>query len=134
MGGYSVHNMHANNMPLTTKTLIDNSMCGTAVWEVLSQVSDFLQDCCWLFLQPFLQLTVPPVDWWIPYSHLPFPPCPPDKLISSNFFLSTGDERKLMLRREMDADVRGCPLFPLEIIQTNPCSDTFCGAEPRRGC
>ncbi|XP_075619643.1 A-kinase anchor protein 17B isoform X2 [Balearica regulorum gibbericeps] len=46
----------------------------------------------------------------------------------------TGDERKLMLRREMDADVRGCPLFPLEIIQTNPCSDTFCGAEPRRGC
>ncbi|KFV39404.1 A-kinase anchor protein 17B, partial [Tyto alba] len=45
-----------------------------------------------------------------------------------------GDERKLMLRREMDADVRGCPLFPLEIIQTNPCSDTFCGAEPRRGC
>ncbi|KFO89370.1 A-kinase anchor protein 17B, partial [Buceros rhinoceros silvestris] len=46
----------------------------------------------------------------------------------------TGDERKLMLRREMDADVRGCPLFPLEIIQTNPCSDNFCGAEPRRGC
>ncbi|KFQ87627.1 A-kinase anchor protein 17B, partial [Phoenicopterus ruber ruber] len=46
----------------------------------------------------------------------------------------TGDERKLMLRREMDADVRGCPLFPLEIIQTNPCSDAFCGAEPRRGC
>ncbi|KAM6056986.1 LOW QUALITY PROTEIN: A-kinase anchor protein 17B-like [Theristicus caerulescens] len=46
----------------------------------------------------------------------------------------TGDERKLMLRREMDADVRGCPLFPLELIQTNPCSDTFCGAEPRRGC
>ncbi|NXO14465.1 AK17B protein, partial [Oriolus oriolus] len=45
-----------------------------------------------------------------------------------------GDESKLMLRREMDADVRGCPLFPLEIIQTNPCSDTFCGAEPRRGC
>ncbi|NWV39419.1 AK17B protein, partial [Grantiella picta] len=45
-----------------------------------------------------------------------------------------GDERKLILRREMDADVRGCPLFPLEIIQTNPCSDTFCGAEPRRGC
>ncbi|NXL90019.1 AK17B protein, partial [Alectura lathami] len=47
---------------------------------------------------------------------------------------STGGERKLILRREMDADVRGCPLFPLEIIQTNPCSDTFCGAEPRRGC
>ncbi|NXA04336.1 AK17B protein, partial [Sapayoa aenigma] len=47
---------------------------------------------------------------------------------------SRGDERKLVLRREMDADVRGCPLFPLEIIQTNPCSDTFCGAEPRRGC
>ncbi|NWS51938.1 AK17B protein, partial [Chunga burmeisteri] len=46
----------------------------------------------------------------------------------------TGDERKLMLRREMDADVRGCPLFPLEVIQTNSCSDTFCGAEPRRGC
>ncbi|NXX91823.1 AK17B protein, partial [Centropus bengalensis] len=46
----------------------------------------------------------------------------------------TGEERKLMLRREMDADIRGCPLFPLEIIQTNPCSDTFCGAEPRRGC
>ncbi|NXW60650.1 AK17B protein, partial [Eurystomus gularis] len=46
----------------------------------------------------------------------------------------TGDERKLLLRREMDADVRGRPLFPLEIIQTNPCSDTFCGAEPRRGC
>ncbi|XP_042680760.1 A-kinase anchor protein 17B-like isoform X2 [Centrocercus urophasianus] len=46
----------------------------------------------------------------------------------------TGDERKLILRREMDADERGCPLFPLEIIQTNPCSDTFCGAEPRRGC
>ncbi|NXK98217.1 AK17B protein, partial [Formicarius rufipectus] len=45
-----------------------------------------------------------------------------------------GDEKKLMFRREMDADVRGCPLFPLEIIQTNPCSDTFCGAEPRRGC
>ncbi|NXF42550.1 AK17B protein, partial [Oceanites oceanicus] len=45
----------------------------------------------------------------------------------------TGDERKLILRREMDADVRGCPVFPLEIIQTNPCSDTFCGAEPRRG-
>ncbi|NWZ72987.1 AK17B protein, partial [Acrocephalus arundinaceus] len=45
-----------------------------------------------------------------------------------------GDERKLMLRREMDADVRGCPLFPLEIIQTNPFSDTFCGGEPRRGC
>ncbi|NWI93129.1 AK17B protein, partial [Pitta sordida] len=45
-----------------------------------------------------------------------------------------GDEGKLMLRREMDADVRGRPLFPLEIIQTNPCSDTFCGAEPRRGC
>ncbi|NWX50207.1 AK17B protein, partial [Steatornis caripensis] len=46
----------------------------------------------------------------------------------------TGDERKLMLRREMDTDVRGCPLFPLERIQTNTCSDTFCGAEPRRGC
>ncbi|NXW89836.1 AK17B protein, partial [Alopecoenas beccarii] len=46
----------------------------------------------------------------------------------------TGDERKIMLRREMDADVRGCPLFPLEVIQTNPCSDTFCAAEPRRGC
>ncbi|NWQ77082.1 AK17B protein, partial [Columbina picui] len=46
----------------------------------------------------------------------------------------TGDERKLMLRREVDADVRGCPLFPLEVIQTNPCSDAFCGAEPRRGC
>ncbi|NXO85040.1 AK17B protein, partial [Sitta europaea] len=45
-----------------------------------------------------------------------------------------GDERKLLLRREMDADVRGCPLFPLEIIQTNPFSDTFCGGEPRRGC
>ncbi|NXQ29883.1 AK17B protein, partial [Alaudala cheleensis] len=45
-----------------------------------------------------------------------------------------GDERKLMLRREMEADVRGCPLFPLEIIQTNPFSDTFCGGEPRRGC
>ncbi|NXU98128.1 AK17B protein, partial [Cettia cetti] len=45
-----------------------------------------------------------------------------------------GDERKLMLRGEMDADVRGCPLFPLEIIQTNPFSDTFCGGEPRRGC
>ncbi|NXI34514.1 AK17B protein, partial [Galbula dea] len=49
-------------------------------------------------------------------------------------FQRTGDERKLMLRREVDADVRGCPLFPLEIIQTNSCSDTFCGAEPRRGC
>ncbi|XP_072191755.1 A-kinase anchor protein 17B-like [Excalfactoria chinensis] len=46
----------------------------------------------------------------------------------------TGDERKLILRREMDADERGCPLFPLELIQTNPCTDTFCGAEPRRGC
>ncbi|NWS69457.1 AK17B protein, partial [Crotophaga sulcirostris] len=46
----------------------------------------------------------------------------------------TGDEKKLMLRREMDADVGGCPLFPLEIIQTNACSDTFCGPEPRRGC
>ncbi|NWW39469.1 AK17B protein, partial [Panurus biarmicus] len=45
-----------------------------------------------------------------------------------------GDERKLMLRREMDADVRGCPLFPLEIIQTNTFSDPFCGGEPRRGC
>ncbi|NWI67822.1 AK17B protein, partial [Todus mexicanus] len=49
-------------------------------------------------------------------------------------FQRTGNERKLMLRREMDADGRGYPLFPLEIIQTNPCSDTFCGAEPRRGC
>ncbi|XP_014110790.1 PREDICTED: uncharacterized protein LOC102105933 isoform X4 [Pseudopodoces humilis] len=49
-------------------------------------------------------------------------------------FQRRGDERKLMLRREMDADVRGCPLFPLEIIQTNPFSDTFCGGEPRRGC
>ncbi|PKK26810.1 A-kinase anchor protein 17B [Columba livia] len=46
----------------------------------------------------------------------------------------TGGERKLMLRREVDADGRGRPLFPLEVIQTNPCSDTFCGAEPRRGC
>ncbi|NXN20464.1 AK17B protein, partial [Nycticryphes semicollaris] len=46
----------------------------------------------------------------------------------------TGDERKLIMRREMDADVRGCPLFPLEVIQTSPCSDTFCGAELRRGC
>ncbi|NWW87897.1 AK17B protein, partial [Rhynochetos jubatus] len=46
----------------------------------------------------------------------------------------TGDEKRLMLRREMDADGRGCPVFPLEIIQTNPCSDAFCGAEPRRGC
>ncbi|XP_030353984.1 A-kinase anchor protein 17B isoform X1 [Strigops habroptila] len=45
----------------------------------------------------------------------------------------TGDESRLMLRREMDTDVRRCPLFPLEIIQTDPCSDTFCGAEPRRG-
>ncbi|NXP55404.1 AK17B protein, partial [Heliornis fulica] len=53
---------------------------------------------------------------------------------SQDTFQRTGDERKLMLRREMDADVRGCPLFPLEIIQTNPCSDTLCGAEPRRGC
>ncbi|NWX03212.1 AK17B protein, partial [Caloenas nicobarica] len=49
-------------------------------------------------------------------------------------FQRTGDERKLMLRREMDADVRGCPPFPLEVIQTNPCSDTFCEAELRRGC
>ncbi|XP_056347764.1 A-kinase anchor protein 17B-like [Oenanthe melanoleuca] len=48
--------------------------------------------------------------------------------------LQRRDERKLMLRRETDADVRGCPLFPLEIIQTNPFSDTFCGGEPRRGC
>jgi len=66
----------------------------------------------------------------------PYFPLPLHKLISSNFliYLSTGDERKLILRREMDADERGCPLFPLEIIQTNPCSDTFCGAEPRRGC
>ncbi|XP_027647697.2 A-kinase anchor protein 17B-like isoform X1 [Falco biarmicus] len=47
---------------------------------------------------------------------------------------STGDDKKLMFRRDVDADVRGCSLFPLEIIQTNPCSDTFCGAEPRRGC
>ncbi|NXU52732.1 AK17B protein, partial [Turnix velox] len=46
----------------------------------------------------------------------------------------TGDERKFMLRRETAADVRGCPRFPLERIQANPCSDTFCGAEPRRGC
>ncbi|OWK60512.1 A-kinase anchor protein 17B [Lonchura striata] len=45
-----------------------------------------------------------------------------------------GDERKIMLRRQMDTDVRGCPLFPLEIIQTNPFSDTVCGGEPRRGC
>ncbi|KFQ54268.1 A-kinase anchor protein 17B, partial [Nestor notabilis] len=43
----------------------------------------------------------------------------------------TGDEKRLILRREMDADVRRCPLFPLEIIQADPCSDTFCGAEPR---
>ncbi|NXO42422.1 AK17B protein, partial [Locustella ochotensis] len=49
-------------------------------------------------------------------------------------FQRRGDERKLMLRREMDADVRGCPLFPIEIIQTNPFSDTLCGGEPRRGC
>ncbi|KFV46156.1 A-kinase anchor protein 17B, partial [Gavia stellata] len=59
---------------------------------------------------------------------------PHDGLPLSETLQRTGDERKLMLRREMDADVRGCPLFPLEIIQTNPCSDTFCGAEPRRGC
>ncbi|GAB0195169.1 A-kinase anchor protein 17B [Grus japonensis] len=59
---------------------------------------------------------------------------PHDGLPLRDTLQRTGDERKLMLRREMDADVRGCPLFPLEIIQTNPCSDTFCGAEPRRGC
>ncbi|NXY49320.1 AK17B protein, partial [Ceuthmochares aereus] len=59
-------------------------------------------------------------------------PC--DGLLLQESLQKTGDERKLMLGREMDADVRGCPLFPLEIIQTNPCSDTFCGAEPRRGC
>ncbi|KAM7094616.1 A-kinase anchor protein 17B-like isoform 2-T2 [Ciconia maguari] len=59
---------------------------------------------------------------------------PRDGLPLQETLQRTGDERKLMLRREMDADVRGCPLFPLEIIQTNPCSDTFCGAEPRRGC
>jgi len=78
------------------------------------------------------------VRWQIPYSYLPIPSAslPLSKLISSNFFvyLSTGDEKKLMLRRELDADVRGCPRFPLEIIQTNPCSETFCGVEPRRGC
>ncbi|XP_075369351.1 A-kinase anchor protein 17B-like [Mycteria americana] len=59
---------------------------------------------------------------------------PRDGLPLQETLQRTGDERKLMLRREMDADVRGCPLFPLEIIQTNPCSDTFCGTEPRRGC
>ncbi|NWH78915.1 AK17B protein, partial [Piaya cayana] len=59
-------------------------------------------------------------------------PC--DDSLLQETLQETGDERKLMLGREMDADVRGCPLFPLEIIQTNPCSDTFCGAEPRRGC
>ncbi|XP_054025487.1 A-kinase anchor protein 17B isoform X1 [Dryobates pubescens] len=59
---------------------------------------------------------------------------PHDGLPLQETLQRTGDERKLMLRREMDVDVRGCPLFPLEIIQTNPCTDTFCGAEPRRGC
>ncbi|NXY75089.1 AK17B protein, partial [Glareola pratincola] len=59
---------------------------------------------------------------------------PHDDLSLQEILQRTGGERKLMLRREMDADVRGCPLFPLEIIQTTPCSDTFCGAEPRRGC
>ncbi|NXE07629.1 AK17B protein, partial [Lophotis ruficrista] len=59
---------------------------------------------------------------------------PPDDSPLQETLQRTGDERKLMLRRGMDADVRGCPLFPLELIQTNPCSDTFCGAEPRRGC
>ncbi|OXB62447.1 hypothetical protein ASZ78_013791 [Callipepla squamata] len=44
---------------------------------------------------------------------------------------SERDERKLIWRREMDASVRGCPLFPLEIIQTYSYSDTFCEAEPR---
>ncbi|KFP39714.1 A-kinase anchor protein 17B, partial [Chlamydotis macqueenii] len=59
---------------------------------------------------------------------------PPDDSPLQETLQRTGDERKLLLRREMDEDVRGCPLFPIELIQTNPCSDTFCGAEPRRGC
>ncbi|XP_014742361.1 PREDICTED: A-kinase anchor protein 17B-like isoform X6 [Sturnus vulgaris] len=59
---------------------------------------------------------------------------PHDGLSLQETLQRRGDERKLILRREMDADVRGCPLFPLEIIQTNPFSDTFCGGEPRRGC
>uniref|UniRef100_A0A8C8R7J8 A-kinase anchor protein 17B n=1 Tax=Pelusios castaneus TaxID=367368 RepID=A0A8C8R7J8_9SAUR len=44
-----------------------------------------------------------------------------------------GYEKKLMLRKEMTAD-GGCPLFPVEIIQTNPCSDAVCGAESKREC
>ncbi|NXP08292.1 AK17B protein, partial [Thinocorus orbignyianus] len=59
---------------------------------------------------------------------------PHDGSLLQDTLQRTGDERKLIMRREMDADVRGCPLFPLEVIQTNPCSDAFCGAEPRRGC
>ncbi|XP_044283121.1 A-kinase anchor protein 17B-like isoform X2 [Varanus komodoensis] len=40
----------------------------------------------------------------------------------------------LLLRREVEADSKGWPLFPVEIIQTNPCSESVCGAELGRGC
>lgn len=112
---------------------------GSTVWLVNLYTGGHLismQDC-YVTHSPFtIYYTLFVGGYFTATSPYPFPPCPPNKLISSNFFiyLSTGNERKLMLRREMDADVRGRPLFPLEIIQTNPCSDTFCGAEPRRGC
>ncbi|XP_054852338.1 A-kinase anchor protein 17B-like [Eublepharis macularius] len=35
----------------------------------------------------------------------------------------------LLLRREVEADSDEWPLFPVEIIQTNPYPDSFCGAE-----
>ncbi|XP_066496241.1 A-kinase anchor protein 17B-like [Tiliqua scincoides] len=40
----------------------------------------------------------------------------------------------LLLRREVEADSERWALFPVEIIQTSPYSESICGAELGRGC
>lgn len=50
---------------------------------------------------------------------------------ATTFSWSAGD---LLLRREVEADSEGWPLFPVEIIETNPYPESVCGAEHGRGC
>ncbi|XP_019377165.1 PREDICTED: A-kinase anchor protein 17B [Gavialis gangeticus] len=60
----------------------------------------------------------------------------PDASALQGSHQKAGEERKLILRKEMDSNsaVRGFPPFPVEMIETNPCADTVCEAEPSRGC
>ncbi|NXR70709.1 AK17B protein, partial [Rhadina sibilatrix] len=124
----NVHKMKKKQKKLSSNLLSDE--CGFSEMDSCMQLESLrtIQRKCKKILHK-------KVKFKTHHTSMAAPDVPPqDGLPFQETLQRRGDERKLMLRREMDADVRGCPLFPLEIIQTNPFSDTFCGGEPRRGC